>query len=272
MEINPAFPCRDILSSEDLSELAFWPRYSPIQDPFIVSCGEAELSCHYHEYDPDSCTVVFFHGNGEVVSDYSNVLPRMMEVVECNTFIAEYRGYGGSTGSPSLNSLLRDCEKILESLPSTPERTIFFGRSLGCLAAVQCASLNPNAKGMILESGISDLYEYLIWLISNQVRRRGRVRYSFAPDSLEEIRNQVTTRCPIREIISRFNGGCAIAYSLLDAEFRQKASEDLYSWLTGAKRLVKCDLASHNELFVQNAKVYCEIIRSMSIGRFESDL
>ena len=51
---------------------------------------------------PDAKTVIYFHGNGEVVADYLPSFPEWITRAGCNVLLAEYRGYGMSSGTPAL--------------------------------------------------------------------------------------------------------------------------------------------------------------------------
>lgn len=258
-----------VLDSPEVSELAFLARPERVADPYTVRCGDAELACHYHECDPNGYTVVFFHGNGEVVADYVGILPNVFEIIGCNTFLAEYRGYGGSTGTPTLSSLFADCSYIMPAIPTAPERFVFFGRSLGCLQAVEAASLIPTARGLVLESGVSDVYDYVRWLLERMYREpRISPGYPFDARELEDLRSYVEEFCNIRTKLSGFGGHALVTYSAYDTFYHQEEAERLYSHLPGSKRLRSFSNCSHNTMLEANIKFYCEQILQMIRGSF----
>ena len=254
-----------LLNAPEVSRIAFWPRGRSIAEPCRVACDGAELHCYYHEYSSDAGTVVFFHGNGEVVADYAETLPRIFERVGCNTFLVEYRGYGGSSGDPGLGHLLADCEPILARIPGPRERLIFFGRSLGCLQAVHAAWLVPNALGLILESGLDDLFEFIL------TRFESDLGNPFSPEQCDSLEREILACCNIQSHIERFRGNSVVAYSALDFFNRQAASKQLYSWLRGPKRLLSSHTADHNSLLRENISVYCRCIHEMLTGAFQGD-
>jgi pimeloyl-ACP methyl ester carboxylesterase len=102
---------------------------------------------------------VHFHGNGEVVGDWLDVLPGSLRSLGWNVLLVEYRGYRMSTGEPGLGKMLDDVERVVRASGIAPERTVFFGRSIGSFFAVHAVSHFPNAAGLILESGIFDVLE-----------------------------------------------------------------------------------------------------------------
>ena len=78
-----------------ISERYFFPRADAPADPFWIDCDDGtRLACAYNETDPSAPTVVHFHGNGEVVADYLDGFPGLINRMGCNCFFAEFRAYG----------------------------------------------------------------------------------------------------------------------------------------------------------------------------------
>ncbi len=110
--------------------------------------------------DPEAVTLIFFHGNGEVVADYDGVGPEY--VAEGLNFLAvEYRGYGGSGGAPTVRAMLQDAHRALaqlrEWLAARGRRgqLVVMGRSLGSVPAIELAATEEAVGGLIVESGIA---------------------------------------------------------------------------------------------------------------------
>jgi uncharacterized protein len=82
--------------------------------------------------------VLYFHGNAELI-DNNIGLARAYAAQGFHVLLAEYRGYGGSTGSPSAPTLPGDAAAFFDLLAEQPEvdsaRIIVIGRSLGGAAA-----------------------------------------------------------------------------------------------------------------------------------------
>ena len=74
-----------------------------------------------HIVHRDAPNILYFHGNGEIVSDYDDFAPLFLDL-EFNFIPIDYRGYGFSTGSPSVNSMMRDCH-VSALTPAPPSRT-----------------------------------------------------------------------------------------------------------------------------------------------------
>lgn len=255
-----------LLNTREVTQVTLWPRKSMVPNPYIVSCSGADLRCFYHECNADGFTVVFFHGNGEVVADFVETLPRHFEAIGCNTFLVEFRGYGGSTGEPGIGHLLADCEALLAQLPARHDRLILFGRSLGCLPALKAMSLAPGIAGIVLESGIRDLYEYI---------HDSLVQYFFYPFTREQemlLESEIRLNFDIHHLVSEFRGCAVVSYSLLDLPARQTASRDLYSWIGSPKKLLVSDTADHNSLLREKLVEYCHCILAMTKGTFAGEV
>ena len=91
--------------------------------------------------------VIYFGGNGENTlynaEDLSQTLP------EHTIYLVNYRGYGGSSGTPTESGLFQDAINIHEALSLRHQHISVIGRSLGSGIAVYLASKRPVEK-MIL--------------------------------------------------------------------------------------------------------------------------
>jgi fermentation-respiration switch protein FrsA (DUF1100 family) len=87
-------------------------------------------------------TVVYFHGNGEVVDDELPFAERLA-AAGFSVVLAEYRGYGRSRGAPPTeDGLYADAAAVLDDLAARgtgPERVVLWGVSLGTGVAAEMA-------------------------------------------------------------------------------------------------------------------------------------
>jgi alpha-beta hydrolase superfamily lysophospholipase len=120
--------------------------------------------------DQGAPTILFFHGNGEVVSDYDSIGPRFVEE-GLSLLAVEYRGYGSSGGSPSVTALLADAHLVLQETQqwlAAQERTgplFVMGRSLGSVPAIELtAAHQEELAGLIIESGFAFTLPLLLCL------------------------------------------------------------------------------------------------------------
>ncbi|MDO5500120.1 MAG: alpha/beta fold hydrolase, partial [Propionibacteriaceae bacterium] len=140
----------DLLNHSLIAERYFFPGGRAPSSRLDVAVDGATLACGVHRVDPAGCTVVFFHGNGEVVADWQGDLDAMVNEMGWDLFLAEYRGYGGSTGEPLLGRLLDDVGAVIAAA-GPPEKLVVMGRSVGSFFALEAVRRFPTIAGLILE-------------------------------------------------------------------------------------------------------------------------
>jgi hypothetical protein len=106
--------------------------------------------------------ILYFHGNGEIASDYDDIAPLYI-ARGMNLLVVDYRGYGRSTGTPTLTGMIRDARDVFASARQQLEACGFqgrlwaMGRSLGSASALEIArSFGSQLGGVIVESGFAD--------------------------------------------------------------------------------------------------------------------
>jgi fermentation-respiration switch protein FrsA (DUF1100 family) len=100
--------------------------------------------------------ILFLHGNAGEIADRADRLA-FYQARGYGTAFLSWRGYGGSTGSPSETGLLTDAKAAydyLRGLGIPPDRIVLVGESLGTGPAVIIAAQNPVAA-VILEAPYS---------------------------------------------------------------------------------------------------------------------
>jgi pimeloyl-ACP methyl ester carboxylesterase len=114
---------------------------------------------------PGAPVILFFHGNGEIASDYMQIAP-LFRRLGLTLFVIDYRGYGMSDGRPTSTALLRDAwacyERAGDALAGRGiafERLYLMGRSLGSAAVLEIAARHPEGiAGLIIESGFAHTF------------------------------------------------------------------------------------------------------------------
>ncbi len=119
------------------------------------------LGCRLFSHGKDAPAIVFFHGNGEIVSDYDEIAPLYLEE-GLSFLICDYRGYGWSGGTPRLDSFLSDADAAFVFLrdwlagQGHTGPLFVMGRSLGSACAIEVAARHTDAiSGLIIESGFA---------------------------------------------------------------------------------------------------------------------
>ncbi len=133
-------------------------------DGTVVVDEANNIEIGYRMYQPAvaKTVILFFHGNGEVASDYDMIAGQFLQL-DTILIIADYRGYGWSTGTPLTSKMLPDAEAIANALPeilgdhaSLPR--IIMGRSLGSASAIYLAhTMQTQFKALILDSAFAEV-------------------------------------------------------------------------------------------------------------------
>jgi alpha-beta hydrolase superfamily lysophospholipase len=135
----------------------------PVADGIDVHAG-------FHIGSKEDPNILFFHGNGEIVSDYDDIGPYYNKF-GMNFLAADYRGYGRSEGSPTVTSMLSDAHVILDTAKEWLDKAehtgplFIMGRSLGSAAAIELASSRSDEiAGLLIESGFATTLPLLLTL------------------------------------------------------------------------------------------------------------
>ncbi len=162
-------PDYSLLDQPVLLDYLFFPRQElrpapPGSFDLQVEVEDAvSIHCRFYFGNNEWPWMLYFHGNGEVVSDY-NEIARLYQAQRINLVVADYRGYGGSNGRPTFVHLVADAHKIYAAVRAeisrrelNPELWLM-GRSLGSISALELAfHYQKEVLGLIIESGFASL-------------------------------------------------------------------------------------------------------------------
>jgi len=166
------------LDRPEILQFIFYPRWDFSEKPGVanvtvcsIPVDEAvSISCRFYFGSEKYPNILFFHGNGEIASDYDDI-GSIYNQIGLNLFVADYRGYGMSGGKPTLTSMIKDAHPIFEGFKQVLKEKDFsgplfiMGRSLGSVSALELAyHYQSQLSGLIVESGfanIFNLFEYL---------------------------------------------------------------------------------------------------------------
>jgi pimeloyl-ACP methyl ester carboxylesterase len=139
-------------------------------DMQIPVAEEVQLHGRLYLASNEEPNILFFHGNGEIVSDYDAIGPYFTKH-GMNFLAVDYRGYGRSTGSPTVTAMLADAHIIFDAAKkwlSAAEHTgplLVMGRSLGSAVALELAATHSSdIAGLIIESGFATTLPLLMTL------------------------------------------------------------------------------------------------------------
>ena len=233
----------------------FFPRRTPPADPLWVDAGDARLACALHlAPDPDALTIVHFHGNGEVVADWQDGFPeRVADRLGCHLLLAEYRGYGLSTGEPRLGRMLDDVEAVIRAAGAPPEKLVLFGRSVGSIFAIEGAARFPGVAGLVLESGVADVLERLLL----------RIDPEDVGATADELAAAVGARLDHRAKLAAYHGPELVMHALFDDLVPVSHGERLAEWAAGPVILRLLDRGGHNDLLAENERAYLDALAEL---------
>jgi len=205
------------------------------------------ISCYFYPGNKRQPNMLFFHGNGEIAAEYGDIASVFNEI-GINLFVADYRGYGTSGGSPTLTDMVKDAHPIFDGFKRLLKEESFsgnlfvMGRSLGSLSAIELAYHYQNQlSGLVVESGFAS--------VSRLLQRLG-----LGDDSRGSEENEPSTG----PMMVR---GIAIPTLVLHGEYDQLVSFEegkaIYDNVAANdKRFVLISGADHNTIFVEGMEQY----------------
>lgn len=247
------------LDRPEVLQIIFYPRkdFSPgprVPNSITYSIPVDEgisISCRFYFDKETSPNILFFHGNGEIASDYDDIAPLFTQT-GINFFAADYRGYGLSDGEPTFTRMIRDAHPIFDGFRQMLEQkgysgSLFvMGRSLGSASAIELArNYQDKIAGLIIESGFGDVVS-LLANIGVPIEPSGLQGKVFS--NLEGIR---TISIPTLIIHAEYD----LLIPLQEGKdlYQNSAAED--------KRLLIIPGTTHNDIFLVGIEVYLKALR-----------
>jgi fermentation-respiration switch protein FrsA (DUF1100 family) len=237
------------------------PEYGAMEKPgnaidlLIPVEGDLVVGGRFHGISKSASNILFFNGNGEIVADYDQMGP-LYNRMGVNFLPVDYRGYGRSTGEPSITAMMRDCHVILEFTARWLETNgytaplIAMGRSLGSASVLELAShYRDRVDGLIVESGFAFAGPLLQLLGLNLAAIGFREEKGFR--NLEKIRGWDKPTLIIHAEYDHI-----IPFSEGQALYDACPSKD--------KTLLKIPGANHNDIFAVGLTEYMREVKSLT--------
>jgi len=215
---------------------------------------DVALGYRLYVHTPDAPVILYFHGNGEIASDHDGFAGHY-HAAGASLLVVDYRGYGWSTGSPRVSTLLTDVDAVMSALPDVlrgaglaPHTLVVMGRSLGSAPAIHAAHTSPDRfAGLVIESGFSRATRLLARLglpsiITDKL-----------PDPVGNDRKLAEIDLPL-----------LVIHGAEDSLIPPRNGQELYDVSpTAHKRLVLIPGAGHNDLLFLGMEAYFA-----AVGRF----
>ena len=230
------------------------PSPSAGTDIMIPVAEDVAIGARFHMAETSGVNILFFHGNGEIVSDYDE-LGGIYNQMGINFMAVDYRGYGRSGGVPTITAMMQDCHTIFDYvrqwLPGNhfSGPIILMGRSLGSASVLELAAdYNKLIAGLIVESGFA-FAGPLLQLLGIDLAGLGfKEEKGFG--NIDKI------RC--------FDKPTLIIHAEFDHIIPFSDGRALYDACPSAdKTLLKIPDANHNDIFMRGLQDYLAAVRKL---------
>ena len=119
-----------------------------LDELFVEGAGGVHLNA-WHLTQPEAKgTVLYFGGNGFFLVHSKDYIEAMTDF-PVNLFLVDYRGYGKSAGTPSVEALRRDAtavfDYVVDSTEARPQTTVLHGHSMGTFMTARVAQQREAA-------------------------------------------------------------------------------------------------------------------------------
>ena len=207
------------------------------------------ITCRGYPGEEDAPWILYFHGNGEVVSDYDGIAPLYKER-GLNLLVADYRGYGASEGKPTFRDMIKDARVIFEYVSQNitedgaTDSWFVMGRSLGSISAIELTVAFPDRlSGLIIESGFIS--------VAGLIRHLGLP----SPGDLSALEEEY------RRMAKNIMLPSLIIHGELDRLVPLSQGKDLFESLgSEQKQLVVIPKADHNDIMFVDSGKYMDAI------------
>ncbi len=223
-------------------------------DILIRVDDDVNVAASFHFVKDNAPVILFFHGNGEIVSDYDD-LGRLYNKIGINFFIVDYRGYGRSSGIPRVSSMMKDCHTIFDyileyiSNKGLTGPLCVMGRSLGSASAIElCATRENDFECLIIESGFALAAPLLAKLGINPENIGFKEQQGF--ENIDKIMT--------------FSKPCLIIHAQFDHIISFSDGQSLFDACSSAnKKFLEIKGANHNDIFLRGMDQYLEHIKKI---------
>ena len=242
-----------VLDHPSLLDFIFYPRRDDYKEPDSSTMQDFDLSveqgitisCSFYFSDSKAANFLFFHGNGELASEYADV-GAIFNQIGINLFVADFRGYGRSGGRPTVSGMIKDSHPIFRGFKQALADKGFngpcfiMGRSMGSAPAIELAIAYPEAfKGLIIESGFCDVTD-LLSRLGISLKQGSGARNLRGPERVKRI------SLPALIIHGEYD-------SIVPLEEGRKIYDNLNST---DRKMVVIPGADHNTIFAEGLELY----------------
>ncbi len=162
------------LDQPEVLQVLFHPRkdLDPTPPPGAIDYDipveeSVQIGARFHMAGLEDPNILFFHGNGEIVSDYDTIGP-MYNRHGLSFLALDYRGYGRSEGVPTVAFMMHDAHVAFKEVRGWLKKQnrsgplVVMGRSLGSACALEvAAAYGDEISGLVIDSGFASTVSLL---------------------------------------------------------------------------------------------------------------
>ncbi|MFH2092532.1 MAG: alpha/beta hydrolase [Pseudomonadota bacterium] len=215
-------------------------------------------SCHFAKFaksaPADAPLILFFHGNGEIVADYDDIA-HFYNDLGIHFFVVDYRGYGRSSGMPTVTGMMKDCHIVLDFVLSYKINNrltgpvCLMGRSLGSASVIELAAKREDDIAcLIVESGFACAGPLLRILGIDPDRIGYREQEGF--ENIDKI--------------SLFSKPCLVIHAQYDHIIAFSDGQALFDAVASKEKFfLEVKGANHNDIFFRGMTAYLDHIQKI---------
>ena len=205
-----------------------------VEERVLKTPDGARVVAWYGKARPGQPTLLYFHGNAGSLVNRAPRVERFM-AQGWGVYMMTYRGYGGSTGSPTETANVADARLaygalVLEGVE--PASIILYGESLGSGIAVRLATERP-VGGVVLDAPYTSIVD-----VAAQA-------YPFLP-----VRALIVDRYETTKYIAQVRAPILILHGERDMVIPVAMGREVFRLANEPKRLVTFANGGHSDLYV----------------------
>nr|WP_175001375.1 alpha/beta fold hydrolase [Duganella vulcania] len=224
--------------------------------PVSLAADDGQLN-GVHASAGNALTVLYFGGNGFHLDQHGDHVLAAVGPCRADVVMVDYRGYGRSTGVPTIAALKEDALREFDLVNAqAPGRVIVHGQSLGSFIAAYVAQQRPAVRGLVLESTTTNARDWANNMLPWYAWPFVRVELS---EPLRGIDNVVAA--------SGYAGPALVLEGSEDQVTPPRLARRVYDALPSTeKRMVMVPGAGHNGVLSSAAvrPAYCEFVRQLA--------
>jgi fermentation-respiration switch protein FrsA (DUF1100 family) len=205
-----------------------------VREVVIKAPDGAEIVNWWGKARDEQPTLLYFHGNGGSLAERAPRIARSMDE-GWGVFMMAYRGYSGSTGSPTEADNVADALRAFDYLIAygvPASHILLYGESLGTGVAAQVAAARP-AAGLILDAPYTSAVAV------------GLLRYPFLP-----IRQGMSDRYETDKVIGRVHMPLLILHGVRDPVIPVAMGREVLRLANEPKMMIEIPNGGHGDLYI----------------------